>query len=88
MIGAVADLQPVFELGTQHDLRQLVVAVEAAPGFLRSVDELEDHGERGGIRQAAFRADSAVAHGGERALDRVGNRYVICGRLDRLWIGL
>ena len=38
---------------------------------LRLLDELEDHGEGGLIRQAALRANGAVAHRRERALDGV-----------------
>ena len=41
------DLDSVVELHTLDDLWQLVVAAEAAPAFLRSLDQLEDHGERG-----------------------------------------
>jgi len=33
---------------------QLVVAVDAAPPLLGALDKLEDHGERGLVRQAAF----------------------------------
>jgi hypothetical protein len=39
---------------------------------LRGVGELVDHCECGFVRQAALRADSSMAHGCERALDRVG----------------
>ncbi len=47
------------------------MTVEAAPAFLRALDQLEDHGERGLVRQAALRADRTVAHRCKRALDRV-----------------
>ena len=70
------DLDPVGEFHTLNDLWQLVVAVEPAPAFLRAVDQLEDHGERGPVREAALRADRAVAHGGEGAFDGVRRAQV------------
>ena len=60
------DLDSVGEHHTCDQLWQLVVAVEAAPTFLRGLDELEDHRERGVVREAALRADRAVSHRGER----------------------
>jgi hypothetical protein len=36
------------------------VAIEPTPGFLRRIDELEHHGERRLIREAALRTDRAV----------------------------
>ena len=65
------DFDPVGEPDTLNELGQLVVAIEPAPAFLRRIDELEHHGERRFIRQAALRADRAVPHGGKGALDRV-----------------
>jgi len=65
------DLYSVDELHTCDQLWQLVVAVEAAPTFLRGLNELEHHGERGLVREAALRSDCAASHGGERALDRI-----------------
>ena len=67
------------------------LTVEATPCLLGRIDELEDHGERGFVRQAAL---GAVAHGGERALDPVRfsqvlpmlSREVAAARLDR-WPG-
>jgi hypothetical protein len=47
---------------TPRIIWQLVVAVEAPPTFLRGFDELEDHGKRGAVRQAAVRADRTVAN--------------------------
>src|SRR5215471_11792861 len=47
------------------------MTVETAPVPLRLLDELEDHGERGLVRKAALRANGAMAHRRERALDRV-----------------
>ena len=70
------DLEPVGELHTQDKFWQLGVTIETTPAFLRALDQLEDHGERGLVREAAFRSDGAVAHGGERALDRVGRPQV------------
>ena len=54
-----------------NELGQLVVAIEPAPAFLRRIDQLEHHGERRLVREAALRADRAVPHGGKGALDRV-----------------
>ena len=65
------DFDPVGEPDTLNELGQLVVAIEPPPAFLRRIDELEHHGERRLVRQAALRADRAVPHGGEGALDRV-----------------
>jgi hypothetical protein len=45
---------PVSELHTLDQFWQLVVAVDPAPAFLRALDKLEDHGERGLVRQATF----------------------------------
>ena len=45
---------PVGELDTQDQFWQLVVAVDAAPTLLGALDKLEDHGERGLVRQAAL----------------------------------
>src|SRR5262249_53629854 len=47
------------------------MTVEAAPVPLRLLDELEDHGERSLVREAAPGANGAMAHRRERALDRV-----------------
>ena len=48
------DLDPVSEPHTLDQFWQLVMAVEAAPIFLRAFDKLEDHGKRRLVRQAAF----------------------------------
>ena len=48
------DLDSVGEHHTCDQLWQLVVAVEAAPTFLRGLDALEDHRERGLVREAAL----------------------------------
>ena len=65
------DFDPVGKPDPLNELGQLIVAIEPAPAFLRRIDELEHHGERRLIREAALRADCAVAHGGKGALDRV-----------------
>jgi len=62
---------------TENQFWQLVVAVEASPSFLRGFDKLEDHGERGAVRQAALRPDRAVARGCERAFDGVRGPQVL-----------
>jgi hypothetical protein len=43
------DLNSVIELYVEYQVWQLVLAVETSPTFLGglSLDELEDHGERG-----------------------------------------
>ena len=65
------DFDPVGEPDTLNELGQLVVAIKSTPTFLCSIDELEHHRERRLVREAALRADRAVPHGGESALDRV-----------------
>src|SRR5262249_27096743 len=42
------------ELYTEDDFRQLVVAIEATPTSFGSLGELEDHGERGLVRETSF----------------------------------
>ena len=53
---------------TEHDFRQLIVAIEAAAGFLRSIDGLEHHGQSRRFGQASLRQDCAVAHSDDGAL--------------------
>ena len=48
------DLDPVSEPHTLDQFWQLVMAVDAAPIFVRAFDKLEDHGKRRLVRQAAF----------------------------------
>lgn len=64
------DLEPVLEPHSENELWQEGVTVEAPPRPLRTLDQLEHHGERSPVREAAFRADRAMAHRGKRALDR------------------
>ena len=45
------NLDSVGELYTEDNFRQLVVAIEATPAFLGGLGELEDHGERGLVRE-------------------------------------
>ena len=59
MIGGF-DLQSVAELGAENDFRQLVMSVEAAPAFLGGLNELEDHRERRGVREAALRIAATI----------------------------
>jgi hypothetical protein len=60
------NLDSIAELYTEDDFRQLVVAIEATPTSFGSLCELEDHGERGLVRETSFGAHGAVAHRGER----------------------
>ena len=41
------DLDPVVECHTENEFWQLVVAIETTPAFLRDLEQLEDHRERG-----------------------------------------
>ena len=71
-----ADLDPVVECHTENEFWQLVVAIETAPAFLRTLEQLEDHRKRRPVGQASLRSDRAVAHGGEGAFDGVGGPQV------------
>jgi hypothetical protein len=55
------DLNSVGEPYTENYLRQLVVAIEATPVFLGGLGQLEDHGERGLVRETSFGAHCSVA---------------------------
>ena len=55
------DLNSVGEPYTENYFRQLVVAIEATPVFLGGLGQLEDHGERGLVREASFGAHCSVA---------------------------
>ena len=48
--GIADDLDPVSELHTVDQFWQLVMAVDAAPIFVRAFDKLEDHGKRRLVR--------------------------------------
>ena len=71
------DLDSVGELYTEDDFRQLVVTIETTPAFLGSLGELEDHGERGLVRETSLRANGTMAHGRERAFDDVGRAQML-----------
>ncbi len=69
------DLDAVGESDTGDDLRQLICSFQSAPGFGRSIDELEHHQLRGLRRQRSFGPNRPVPHRREHAFDRIGNRY-------------
>jgi hypothetical protein len=48
------DFNSVGEPYTENYFRQLVVAIEATPAFLGCLRQLEDHGERGLVRETSF----------------------------------
>ncbi len=54
-------LDAIFELHPIDDLGQEESAIEALPIALGCRDQLEDHGEGGGVRHAAFGANGAMA---------------------------
>src|SRR5690242_16172800 len=54
-----------------------LMAVEASPVSLGGLCELEDHGQRGPVREAALAPHSAVTHRCERALDDVGRAQML-----------
>ena len=74
------DLDSVGELYSEDDFRQLVVTVETTPAFLGGLGELEDHGERGLVRETTLGAHGAVAHRCERAFDDVGCAQMLLER--------
>ena len=55
------NLDSIGELYAKDDFRQLVLAIEATPAFLGGLGQLEDHGERGLVREASFGAHCSVA---------------------------
>jgi hypothetical protein len=67
----------VGELYTEGDFGQLAVAIEATPASLGGVAELEDHGERGLVRETSLRAHGAVTDGRERTFDDVGRAQML-----------
>src|SRR3954468_15153230 len=67
---------PIGERDTADHLRQVVVTIEPSPALLGGFGQLEDHGERGLVRQAALRPHRAMADRRERALDRVRGAQV------------
>ena len=71
------DLDSVGEPYTEDELRQLVVAVEAAPTPLGGFGEFEDHGERGFVGETSLGSHRAVADRCERAFDDVGRAQML-----------
>src|SRR6266481_5740482 len=71
------DLDSVGEPYTEDDFRQLVVTVETAPASLSGLCKLEDHDQRGLVRETSLRAHGAVTHGRERAFDDVGRAQML-----------
>lgn len=65
------ELDPVLELGTCEQFRQLILSLQSTPGFGGGHDGLEDHQPGAFRRQGALRAHRSVANGGKDALDRV-----------------
>ena len=45
---------PSLNVTPKDEFWQLVVAIETAPAFLCALDQFEDHGERGPVRQTTF----------------------------------
>ncbi|MSO85370.1 MAG: hypothetical protein EXR04_05385 [Rhodospirillales bacterium] len=80
------DFDAVSKLYTLDQLWKLVVAVETTPVFLRGVGQLEDHGERGLVREAAFRLAQAVADQGgnwlESRMVRLAEKFVGVARVE------
>jgi len=71
------DLDAILEFDASDDLRQLVFALQAPPGFGGRGDELEDHELGGPGRQRSLRPHGSMTHSGEHALDRVRCAQVI-----------
>jgi hypothetical protein len=55
------NLDSVGELYTEDNFGQLVVTIEATPASLGGLGELEDHGERGLVREASLGAHLQLA---------------------------
>ena len=66
------DLNSVSELYSKDDFRQLVMAIETTPAFFGGLSELEDHRQRGLVRETALGSHGPVAHRRERAFDDIG----------------
>ncbi len=77
MIWARDDLGPVAEDDAGHDLRQLVFALQPAPGFRRRHHQLEHHQLGGRGRERPFGPHGSMPHRGEHALDRVRAAQVV-----------
>jgi hypothetical protein len=66
------DLNSVGELYSKDDFRQLVIAIETTPAFFGGLSELEDHRQRGLVRETSLGSHGPVAHRRERAFDDIG----------------
>jgi hypothetical protein len=51
---------------------QLVIAIETTPAFFGGLSELEDHRQRGLVRETSLGSHGPVAHRRERAFDDIG----------------
>ena len=71
------NVDSVGELYPEDNFRQLAVAIEPTPTFLGGLGELEDHGERGPVRETSLGAHRAVADCRERAFDDVGRAQML-----------
>src|SRR5262245_39398259 len=65
------DLDSVGELHSKDNFRQQVVTVETAPALFGGLGELEDHGQRGLVREAALGAHGAMTNRRECAFNNV-----------------
>src|ERR1700731_301992 len=66
------DLNSVGELYSKDDFRQLVIAIETPPAFFGGLSELEDHRQRGLVRETSLGSHGPVAHRRARAFDDIG----------------
>ena len=73
------DLDAVLESDAGNDLWQLFFSLQSPPCFRGGVDEFEDHEFGGFRRQGSLCPHGSMAHCGEHAFDRVGNRYEMIG---------
>jgi hypothetical protein len=53
------------------------MAIETTPAFLGGLSELEDHRERGLVRETSLGSHGAVAHRRERAFDDIGRTQML-----------
>ena len=53
------------------------MTVEASPAFLGRLGKLEDHGQRGLVREASLAAHGAMTNRREYALDDVGRAQML-----------
>ena len=71
------ELNPVDEFHTVDDFWQLVVAFKTAPTLLGALDQLEDHGEGGLVREASLGSGGPVPDCREGAFDWVCRSQVL-----------